>query len=102
MKFTEHLGAHLTPEWRSQYIRYEVSTMNRINYSIVLEFSRIWHDLRLTVLCTSHSLIRSEVRHLKLCKIIKSRLASVTSIVFGRVLNSLVVVAAGDRYRRCL
>lgn len=23
MKFTEHLGAHLTPEWRSQYIRYE-------------------------------------------------------------------------------
>ena len=25
MKFTEHLSAHLTPEWRSQYIRYEVS-----------------------------------------------------------------------------
>ncbi|KAL9988629.1 hypothetical protein ACROYT_G003095 [Oculina patagonica] len=25
MKFTEHLGAHLTPEWRSQYIRYEIS-----------------------------------------------------------------------------
>ena len=24
MKFTEHLGAHLTPEWRSQYIQYEV------------------------------------------------------------------------------
>ena len=24
MKFTEHLSAHLTPEWRSQYIRYEV------------------------------------------------------------------------------
>lgn len=23
MKFTEHLSAHLTPEWRSQYIRYE-------------------------------------------------------------------------------
>ncbi|XP_065068950.1 solute carrier family 53 member 1-like [Rhopilema esculentum] len=23
MKFTEHLGAHLTPEWRSQYIQYE-------------------------------------------------------------------------------
>uniref|UniRef100_A0A0X3NI83 Xenotropic and polytropic retrovirus receptor 1 homolog n=1 Tax=Schistocephalus solidus TaxID=70667 RepID=A0A0X3NI83_SCHSO len=23
MKFTEHLGAHLTPEWRKQYINYE-------------------------------------------------------------------------------
>jgi len=29
MKFTEHLGAHLTPEWRSQYIRYEVITGNK-------------------------------------------------------------------------
>ncbi|XP_047134704.1 solute carrier family 53 member 1 isoform X1 [Hydra vulgaris] len=23
MKFSEHLGAHLTPEWRSQYVQYE-------------------------------------------------------------------------------
>ncbi len=23
MKFAEHLAAHLTPEWTSQYIRYE-------------------------------------------------------------------------------
>lgn len=25
MKFTEHLAAHITPEWRKQYINYEVS-----------------------------------------------------------------------------
>lgn len=24
MKFAEHLGAHITPEWRKQYINYEV------------------------------------------------------------------------------
>ncbi|ESP04785.1 hypothetical protein LOTGIDRAFT_96895, partial [Lottia gigantea] len=24
MKFAEHLGAHITPEWRKQYIQYEV------------------------------------------------------------------------------
>lgn len=23
MKFAEHLSAHITPEWTSQYIRYE-------------------------------------------------------------------------------
>ena len=23
MKFAEHLGAHITPEWRKQYIQYE-------------------------------------------------------------------------------
>lgn len=27
MKFTEHLSAHITPEWRKQYIQYEVSSM---------------------------------------------------------------------------
>lgn len=26
MKFAEHLSAHITPEWRKQYINYEVST----------------------------------------------------------------------------
>lgn len=25
MKFAEHLAAHITPEWRKQYIQYEVS-----------------------------------------------------------------------------
>jgi SPX domain protein involved in polyphosphate accumulation len=25
MKFAEHLSAHITPEWRKQYIAYEVS-----------------------------------------------------------------------------
>lgn len=27
MKFTEHLAAHITPEWRKQYILYEVSAV---------------------------------------------------------------------------
>lgn len=26
MKFAEHLSAHITPEWRKQYISYEVQT----------------------------------------------------------------------------
>lgn len=29
MKFAEHLTAHITPEWRKQYINYEVSAENR-------------------------------------------------------------------------
>lgn len=29
MKFAEHLTAHITPEWRKQYINYEVSAANR-------------------------------------------------------------------------
>lgn len=28
MKFAEHLAAHITPEWRKQYIMYEVSGRN--------------------------------------------------------------------------
>ena len=28
MKFAEHLSAHLTPEWRKQYIEYEVTIFN--------------------------------------------------------------------------
>lgn len=28
MKFTEHLSAHITPEWSKQYISYEVSNIN--------------------------------------------------------------------------
>lgn len=31
MKFAEHLSAHITPEWRKQYINYEV----RNEYSLV-------------------------------------------------------------------
>lgn len=27
MKFTEHLSAHITPEWRKQYINYEVKEL---------------------------------------------------------------------------
>lgn len=29
MKFAEHLAAHITPEWRKQYINYEVSAKFR-------------------------------------------------------------------------
>jgi hypothetical protein len=28
MKFAEHLSAHITPEWRKQYINYEVNNVN--------------------------------------------------------------------------
>lgn len=31
MKFAEHLSAHITPEWRKQYINYEVSVAVYIN-----------------------------------------------------------------------
>lgn len=31
MKFAEHLSAHITPEWRKQYINYEVKPKNELN-----------------------------------------------------------------------
>lgn len=30
MKFAEHLAAHITPEWRKQYIQYEVGPRRRL------------------------------------------------------------------------
>jgi SPX domain protein involved in polyphosphate accumulation len=30
MKFAEHLSAHITPEWRKQYISYEVKDVEDI------------------------------------------------------------------------
>ena len=35
MKFTEHLAAHITPEWRKQYIHYEVLDLHcsKLNYN---------------------------------------------------------------------
>ncbi len=45
MKFAEHLGAHITPEWRKQYIQYEVSLrfissfLLYTNFSIILAHS---------------------------------------------------------------
>lgn len=30
MKFAEHLSAHITPEWRKQYINYEVNLKKNI------------------------------------------------------------------------
>ncbi len=35
MKFGEHLGSHLTPEWRKQYVRYE--ELKAMLYDMVLE-----------------------------------------------------------------
>ena len=35
MKFAEHLGAHITPEWRKQYIQYE--EMKQMLYTAVEE-----------------------------------------------------------------
>lgn len=37
MKFTEHLSAHITPEWRKQYINYEVSIEVVIYFNPVLK-----------------------------------------------------------------
>ena len=33
MKFAEHLAAHITPEWRKQYISYEEM---KVNYFLTL------------------------------------------------------------------
>lgn len=33
MKFAEHLSAHITPEWRKQYISYE-DLKNRLYYAV--------------------------------------------------------------------
>lgn len=33
MKFAEHLSAHITPEWRKQYINYEVRNPNDFHFS---------------------------------------------------------------------
>lgn len=38
MKFAEHLTAHITPEWRKQYINYEVCLFF-INKKILKNFS---------------------------------------------------------------
>ena len=38
MKFAEHLAAHITPEWRKQYIQYEV----RKQFSFPLLWQRIY------------------------------------------------------------
>lgn len=38
MKFAEHLSAHITPEWRKQYINYEV--IDYIGKNFVLTFQR--------------------------------------------------------------
>lgn len=35
MKFAEHLSAHITPEWRKQYIQYEVTNKHLLAKSFV-------------------------------------------------------------------
>ena len=42
MKFAEHLAAHITPEWRKQYIQYEVRKL----FSFPLLWQRIYKRLR--------------------------------------------------------
>ena len=32
MKFAEHLAAHITPEWRKQYIQYEEMKVISVNF----------------------------------------------------------------------
>lgn len=34
MKFAEHLSAHITPEWRKQYISYEVNNTIKAIYHL--------------------------------------------------------------------
>lgn len=41
MKFAEHLSAHITPEWRKQYINYEVSNENYEKSCLYLPFNKI-------------------------------------------------------------
>ena len=36
MKFTEHLAAHITPEWRKQYIQYEVRLDKHKSYKLCI------------------------------------------------------------------
>lgn len=38
MKFAEHLAAHITPEWRKQYISYEVGQ------NILREYNNLYYD----------------------------------------------------------
>ena len=41
MKFAKELGAHITPEWRKQYIQYERFGIFRIFYLIIFKLSRM-------------------------------------------------------------
>jgi SPX domain protein involved in polyphosphate accumulation len=42
MKFAEHLGAHITPEWRKQYIQYEVKKKKTVLKGILLKLVYIF------------------------------------------------------------
>ena len=46
MKFAEHLGAHITPEWRKQYIQYEDM---KVSFSFELISSSIYKSNRMHV-----------------------------------------------------
>lgn len=40
MKFAEHLAAHITPEWRKQYINYEVLiSLKNLNFLMTVPLS---------------------------------------------------------------
>ena len=37
MKFAERLAAHITPEWNSQYIKYDVSILTLVYKHFIIE-----------------------------------------------------------------
>lgn len=52
MKFAEHLSAHITPEWRKQYINYEVCKTQGAKFfqhlwknNILVDFSWRWRKI---------------------------------------------------------
>ena len=47
MKFAEHLGAHITPEWRKQYILYEVIQLQVDTTLLVNHFTAMFAALSL-------------------------------------------------------
>ncbi len=59
MKFAEHLSAHITPEWRKQYIQYEVrylfilfcacSLLLRTRDCEATKYVPVWAKLKLVI-----------------------------------------------------
>lgn len=41
MKFAEHLSAHITPEWRKQYISYEVQLYTILTFHLYNSFHHL-------------------------------------------------------------
>ena len=58
MKFAEHLGAHITPEWRKQYIQYE-----DMKVRFVLKF--------LFFVCKSIAYTENHIFNVSICSVYK-------------------------------